>query len=356
MNSFLKKWTLNLRKYLFTYKDGFFIFPVFTSDPEAIIYGFQHTPKVKYYSENQLAVTRTPFIDGDAYFQHIEEGLWIIYTSITYKKNICFRLIFDPEQRSKYYTLTLDTSTSANNTILSQLGKSIDSQSYYWKLLKPDAIVSNYNYQGTSSRIISLYIHQDWFEKHLLAQSAFNEEILSWFGNPAQEFILLPHSTMARRISLEKIYSQFENQDAEKINVLELKSNILALLNAFVNELNANGVNGAPLLNSRDEARILKAEQLLRASISKGFPSIAVLAKEVGLSETKLKADFKRVYGKTLFQYFSEAQMNVAEEMLKANNVSIKSVAYSLGYSHPGKFSAAFKKIKQISPSDVKTK
>ncbi|MEM8896004.1 MAG: hypothetical protein AAGC88_15600 [Bacteroidota bacterium] len=141
MNSFLKRWALKIRKYLFTYKDGFFIFPVFTSDPESIIYGFQHTPMVKYHPDKQLAVSRTPFIDGDAYFQHIEQGLWIIYTSITYKKNLCWNLIFDPEKRSKYYTLTLDTSTTANNTVHSQLGQAIGSQSYHWKLIKPDAIV-----------------------------------------------------------------------------------------------------------------------------------------------------------------------------------------------------------------------
>ena len=126
------------------------------------------------------------------------------------------------------------------------------------------------------------------------------------------------------------------------------------LLSAFADELRGSK-NLTPVLKAKDEAKVLKAEQLLKASTAIGFPTINKLAKSVGLSETKLKADFKAMYGKTLFQYFTEIQMDFAEQLLLEEQHSIKTIAFMLGYNHPGKFSVAFKKIKKVSPSAVKS-
>ena len=158
---------------------------------------------------------------------------------------------------------------------------------------------------------------------------------------------------MTRISSLDEVFFQFENQDQKAIDLLELKSNVFQLLSAFINELRESS-DKATILNPKDEAKILKAEQLLKAAIRDGFPTINVLAKEVGLSETKLKADFKALYGDTLFQYFSKAQMDLAEELIKTTDDPISQIAYSLGYGNAGKFSSAFKKVKHLSPSQIR--
>lgn len=353
--SFLKKWIRKLRKLIFTYEDGFFIFPIFASDPESIIYGFQHTPMLKYYPEKQLASSRTPFMDGDAYFQKIEKGLWVICTNVHFKKNVCFRNIHYPDRKSDFYTLSLDKSNLVKNTLEFQNGEEVKMNSYYWRLLKPDAISMDYHYKETSSQVISIYAHKDWFQSNILANESFNKGASAWFEDPNQEILFLPQSSLIRTVSVNSIFDLFEKQDEGKVNMLELRSSILSLMNAFISELNKSGVKGLHSMKPKDEARIIRAAQMLKENIYNGFPSIEKIAKEVGVSETKLKKEFKAFFGKTLFQFFSETQMDVAECHLKESKESIKSIANRLGYNHPGKFTAAFKKIKKISPSEIRS-
>ena len=191
--SLLKNWAKKIRKYLFTYKDGFFIFPIFTEDPEELIEGLAHTPMVKYQSENQYAFTRTPFMDADTYFRHLEDGLWIIYTSITFKKNICFEMLFDPEKTSSYYTLAVDTSSTARESKhYSKEGRYIENQSHYWRLVKPGTLAANYNLGNTKSKIISLYLHKDWFQKYFLELGGVGEDILKWCEDSGSEALFFP--------------------------------------------------------------------------------------------------------------------------------------------------------------------
>lgn len=352
--SFLKKWAKSIKKYLFTYKDGFFVFPIFNADPEQLAQGLMSTPKVKYSPNKKHASTRTLFMNADTYILHLEDGLWIVYTSIVFKKNICFEMIYDPEKINNYYTLAVDTSITAKDSKhYSKQGRYIENQRYYWRLVKPGTLTSNYNLAGTKSNIISLYIGKGWFEEHFLNPLNKNSEIIRWHENPENEVIFFPNSSIARIASVDAIFNQFENQDENAIDFLELKSNIFALLSAFTNELKESEIISRNL-KPKNEAKVLKAEQLLKEASSDKFPTIKVLAKKVGLSETKLKADFKAIYGKTIFQYYSETQMDLAEEMLRATDMPINEIAYSLGYSHAGKFSSAFKKIKHISPSHLR--
>lgn len=352
--SFLRTWAEKVKKYLFTYRDGFFIFPIFTADPEQLIEGFKNTPMVKFDPVLSYANTRNLFFNGDTYIRQLEEGLWIIYASMVYKKNLCYEMVYNPEIPNNYYTLAIDTSkTAKESTHYSTEGRYIENESYFWRLIKPGTIAANYNLANTSSRIISLYIHEDWFNKYFFEHVHAESYITEWFDDPDKTEIFLPNSSIVNPEPLEAMFYQFENQDKQELDLLVLKSNAYLLLSAFARELTGSK-NIYSALKPKDEAKVLKAELLLKASMTTGFPTIHKLAKKVGLSETKLKADFKSMYGKTLFQYFTEIQMDVAEKMLLEGHHSIKSIAFTLGYSHPGKFSSAFKKIKNIAPSSVR--
>ncbi|MEO9474639.1 MAG: AraC family transcriptional regulator [Cyclobacteriaceae bacterium] len=350
--SILKNWISKVRQSMFSYEDGFFIFPVLGNSPNSIVYGFRKTPFVKVYPDKNRLVTKTPFITGDAYYQELEEGLWIIYSVINYKRNICFKICYDPNQTTKYYTLTLDCSSSANNTVHLQSGHSIETTTYYWRFFKPIAITRGYHYKSSRSKNITIYISENWMREYVQKQNLFNNARI-WFEDFSAEVLFIPHLSINNRVSLQKIFDTFESNEERSIDLLDLKVNCLAMLHAFLKELDNYGPNKLPNLKPKDEARILLAEQIIKNSIFSGFPSIHKLSEEIGISETKLKAEFKTVFGSTLFQYFAQCQMDTAEKMLESGKDSIKSVAYTLGYTHPGKFSAAFKKIKGKLPSEI---
>ena len=120
----------------------------------------------------------------------------------------------------------------------------------------------------------------------------------------------------------------------------------LNAISNFIQELDSqNTLKVFDNTNDSDRRKLFKAENILKESIYGKFPSIAFIAKEIGMSETKLKASFKKMFGVTLFQYFLTNQMKYAKEMIEKSNVSIKEVAITLGYANASKFSNSFKKV-----------
>tara|TARA_R110002072_G_scaffold267201_2_gene426236 strand:+ start:2766 stop:3800 length:1035 start_codon:yes stop_codon:yes gene_type:complete len=73
-------------------------------------------------------------------------------------------------------------------------------------------------------------------------------------------------------------------------------------------------------------------------------PTIAALAREVGLNRTTLCAEFKEIFGTTVSEFCQSYRMNKARELLQDRNLSISQVAEEVGYEHPSNFTAAFKK------------
>ncbi|MXV37800.1 helix-turn-helix domain-containing protein [Flavobacteriaceae bacterium Ap0902] len=78
------------------------------------------------------------------------------------------------------------------------------------------------------------------------------------------------------------------------------------------------------------------------------------LSKKFGINRTKLKGNFKKVYGKGVFEYTFNYRMQRASELLITHSHTVKEVSYLLGYSSPPSFSTAFKKHTGIAPSEYK--
>lgn len=81
------------------------------------------------------------------------------------------------------------------------------------------------------------------------------------------------------------------------------------------------------------------------------LPEMCLLAE---MSESKLRLSFKSLYGKTLYAYIREAVMKRAMQKLADDELSIKNIAAQCGYENPAKFTAAFKDVHGITPSDFR--
>lgn len=73
-------------------------------------------------------------------------------------------------------------------------------------------------------------------------------------------------------------------------------------------------------------------------------PTIAELARKIGMSRTKLKAGFKELLGQTIYQYVLDCRMARAAQLLADGNRSVQEVSYSVGYEYPANFTCAFKR------------
>lgn len=99
-----------------------------------------------------------------------------------------------------------------------------------------------------------------------------------------------------------------------------------------------------------------KVEAILTNDATVIPPTITELAREVAMSESKLKKIFKTVYALPPYEYFQKHRMQKARMMLLSGKYSIKDVGYTLGYSNLSNFTLAFKKAFGKLPSEITRK
>lgn len=104
-------------------------------------------------------------------------------------------------------------------------------------------------------------------------------------------------------------------------------------------------------LSARDKQQICLAKERLLSDLS-AAPTIAELAKTIGINQCKLKKGFKSCFGKSIYACFQEARMRRAMSLLKRHNVTETAVA--LGYSNISHFSTAFRKQYGMLPKDAR--
>lgn len=104
--------------------------------------------------------------------------------------------------------------------------------------------------------------------------------------------------------------------------------------------------------NSADIDAVIAIESQLITALKKGFPSVNQLAKDAGMSASKLKTLFKKIYGKALFEYYQEQRMMKAKTMLLSAHYSVKEAALELGFKNLSNFTLAFKKQFGVLPHE----
>lgn len=102
--------------------------------------------------------------------------------------------------------------------------------------------------------------------------------------------------------------------------------------------------------------RLMKAEAQLVKDYSKAPPVIEELAKLCAMSPTKLKKDFKALYGYPIYEYYQKNRMKRARALVIEGNHSIKEVGLLVGYTNLSHFAGAFKKEFGIVPSGLSAK
>lgn len=83
-------------------------------------------------------------------------------------------------------------------------------------------------------------------------------------------------------------------------------------------------------------------------------PSLDHLATQVGLSRTSLTVGFRRILGRSVFDYIHDLRMQHALALLNEPGSSITQVAYAVGYNHASSFSVAVQRHFGATPSELR--
>jgi AraC-like DNA-binding protein len=100
--------------------------------------------------------------------------------------------------------------------------------------------------------------------------------------------------------------------------------------------------NRRPSLSGREQAAVREARERLLSDMRRP-PSLADLAKAVGLSERRLNAGFRELYGATVLDVLRDQRLEHARQALGADAISLKELSYRVGYNHVSSFVHAFR-------------
>jgi AraC-like DNA-binding protein len=131
---------------------------------------------------------------------------------------------------------------------------------------------------------------------------------------------------------------------------MALAARVNDLLVEFLTSLSATPSVATPILRRADD-QVRNAAGLLARDLDNP-PTLAALAREVGLSETTLKRGFHQVFGTTVFGYLRERRMERAHSLLQSGEATVLEAAARVGYSNPSNFAAAFRRQFGVNPKE----
>lgn len=107
----------------------------------------------------------------------------------------------------------------------------------------------------------------------------------------------------------------------------------------------------------RRESRKMEAVRKIEESIAYMVRHLdrplqaSTLAAQVDISPSHFFALFKRYVGSTPMDYFIRLRLRRACQLLENTEMSVKAIAYTLGYDDPYYFSRIFKSFNRVAPS-----
>jgi AraC-like DNA-binding protein len=109
-------------------------------------------------------------------------------------------------------------------------------------------------------------------------------------------------------------------------------------------------------LSFDDIRKIREGHDIIINNLDKDFPSLKEFALQIGTNEFKLKYGFKELYGTTVHRFLMQERLRKAQMMIQYSDVSLKSIAYTVGFKSMPHFSRAFKNRYGYSPSALRKK
>ncbi|MDE3234733.1 MAG: helix-turn-helix transcriptional regulator [Bacteroidota bacterium] len=206
---------------------------------------------------------------------------------------------------------------------------------------------------GTRLKGIYIILTKGWLLKYLNI-SEEDEILKNYLALNNAKVTYEPLDAEYKRL-MDEVIAIVRN-DNRNFTILSVKSRMLQLIERFfvrMTEKKKSQNDQFFTLSKKDIQRVIEVESLLSNDVFRPAPFISELARKVNISSTKLKRDFKMVYGIPITQYFQKQRMQVAKEILQSNRFSIKKIAQELGYINQHNFSIAFKKEFGFLPSEL---
>ena len=151
---------------------------------------------------------------------------------------------------------------------------------------------------------------------------------------------------------IEHIFSELYRVP-EKIRIPYFKVKILELL-LYLDAMTIPQEAAAPYFYKSQVETVKAIQAFLMEHVSESYTQEA-LARRFDIALTPMKACFRSVYGASMGQWLTNYRMNLAAELLiRRRELSIAEIGGQVGYDNAGKFTQAFKRVMQLTPSEYR--
>ena len=293
-------------------------------------------------------VTLPPHI-GKGFFKTFDlgNGIEALLFDIKLKEDLIMHREKDVQEYYSLYFNETDQSGKMSITIENEKSGVPDGRSYTLFLTSFLFDIETYLPKDTALKGLRVLLNTNWMQKFL--QIAHQSDVLQRYINLKTKGILQKAVDAESKLLFHAL---FEPGDAP---LLSYQTKILRIVEKFFSWLcdEMQRLQESSGISKPDIESAQKVEAILTDDATVIPPTIAELARDVAMSESKLKKIFKTVYGLPPYEYFQKHRMQKARLMLLSGKYSIKDVGYTLGYANLSNFTLAFKKEFGQLPSEV---
>ncbi len=348
----LKSWYTKFQKYKVKYKDGFFHLSNLANSPHTMVESFDKMAFVKHSREKKQMTSNTLFLNVQMFYAELEEGLWIIVSDMKIKKNMVMHNIFDETIPLNYNFINLhyNQKSFASKSMLID-GMVITDKT--WTVFKAGGVKFDYHFKDAHEYNITIYFTDEWLMKGFKSKPYFKGSNFEKFFNSNSTYIFLNDM----HLNSDEFYGEFLQLiklNGDYSNNAKIKTLISDFFKQFIEKYELEPINEQHFkLTDKDRKYVQKTEKYLLDNLLNSFSGIETISKNIGVSPTKLKNDFKTIHSQSLYHYYRYHQMHLANKLLSEKTITIKEVANLLGYENASKFTAVFKEQFGVLPSSI---
>ncbi len=288
---------------------------------------------------------------GAGYLKKVDlpNGLQALLIDFTLKQDL---LIERAKTNREFYVFICDKVTHVKNLYVNLDDEKTENKASSLSAIYLVSFLSDlqqFATAGTHLRSIRVIIGNEWLASYLHIDKM--DEVLQRYLALKSKSIHVKPLDFDNNLLMDEIFQPVEQANME---ATYLQNRIMLMLEKFFAWMYEQmSYMQMSLRLSRDDIDVLlKVESELVDNLALA-PTINDLSRSAAISPSKLKKQFKEVYGLPPYEYFQKQRMQKARLMLLEGGRSIKEVGQTLGYANLSNFTLAFKKEFSMLPSEL---
>jgi AraC-like DNA-binding protein len=212
--------------------------------------------------------------------------------------------------------------------------------------------ISEWTAPATRERFIIISIRPEFLAEHFLTSSLdAPPQLQAFVADKGEQIVYLQRPLSAQTIDVTT--RLLNNPFSGTLALVYTEALALELLCSAVGSFAASPRIPYEEYNERELKCLHTARNMLTRELAPP-PTIAKLARSVGMAKSTLTKGFKAVFGETILEFSLGCRMRHAMALMRDQSWSVAKASEAVGYAHPTSFTTAFRRHFGMRPIDVR--